>query len=201
MEQVSVLNIIIIIIAAYFLGSLSFGWMIARLRGVNILEKGSSNPGFTNVWRVLGIKWASLVLILDGAKGYFSALIGYHLGGELGMMIGFVVAIIGHSKSWMLHFKGGKGIATAGGALLYVSPITLAILLVILGLIVGLTKYMSLGSITVVLIAPFLLYFEGQPPVVIGVIACGMVYVIWLHRGNIKRLLNGTENKIGQKRS
>ena len=101
----------------------------------------------------------------------------------------------------MLHFKGGKGIATAGGALLYVSPITLAILLVILGLIVGLTKYMSLGSITVVLIAPFLLYFEGQPPVVIGVIACGMVYVIWLHRGNIKRLLNGTENKIGQKRS
>ena len=181
MEQVSVLNIIIIIIAAYFLGSLSFGWMIARLRGVNILEKGSGNPGFTNVWRVLGIKWASLVLILDGAKGYFSAMIGYHLGGELGMMIGFVVAIIGHSKSWMLHFKGGKGIATAGGALLYVSPITLAILLVILG--------------------PFLLYFEGQPPVVIGVIACGMVYVIWLHRGNIKRLLNGTENKIGQKRS
>ena len=56
MEQVSVLNIIIIIIAAYFLGSLSFGWMIARLRGVNILEKGSGNPGFTNVWRVLGIK-------------------------------------------------------------------------------------------------------------------------------------------------
>ena len=93
MEQVSVLNIIIIIIAAYFLGSLSFGWMIARLRGVNILEKGSGNPGFTNVWRVLGIKWASLVLILDGAKGYFSAMIGYHLGGELGMMIGFVVAI------------------------------------------------------------------------------------------------------------
>ena len=87
----------------------------------------------------------SLVLILDGAKGYFSAMIGYHLGGELGMMIGFVVAIVGHSKSWMLHFKGGKGIATAGGALLYVSPITLAILLVILGIIVGITKYMSLA--------------------------------------------------------
>ena len=117
------------------------------------------------------------------------------------MMIGFVAAIFGHSFSWMLHFKGGKGIATAGGALLYVSPLTLAILLVVLVIIVGLTKYMSLGSITVAVIAPFLLYFEGQPPVVVGVITLGVCYVIWLHRGNIKRLLNGTENKIGQKRS
>lgn len=201
MGQVSVLNIIIVIIVAYFLGSLSFGWMVSRLRGVNILEKGSGNPGFTNVWRVLGIKWASLVLILDGLKGYLSAFVGYQLAGELGMMIGFVAAIFGHSKSWMLHFKGGKGIATAGGALLYVSPITLVILLVILAIIVGITKYMSLGSLTVVIIAPFLLYFEGQPPIVVGIITCGVLYVIWLHRGNIKRLLNGTENKIGQKRS
>lgn len=201
MGQVSVLNIIIVIVVAYFLGSLSFGWMVGRLRGVNILEKGSGNPGFTNVWRTLGIKWASLVLLLDGLKGYLSAFIGYQIAGEWGMMIGFVVAIFGHSFSWMLHFKGGKGIATAGGALLYVSPLTLAILLVVLVIIVGLTKYMSLGSITVAVIAPFLLYFEGQPPVVVGVITLGVCYVIWLHRGNIKRLLNGTENKIGQKRS
>ena len=201
MESVSLLNIIIIIVAAYLLGSLSFGWMIARLRGVNILEKGSGNPGFTNVWRTLGIKWASLVLFLDGLKGYLSAFIGYHLGGELGMMIGFVCAIIGHSFSWMLHFKGGKGIATAGGALLYVSPLTLAVLLVILAIIVKLTKYMSLASITVAIICPILLYIEGQPPIVIGIISCGVCYIIWLHRGNIKRLLNGTENKIGQKRS
>lgn len=110
MEQVSVLNIIIIIIAAYFLGSLSFGWMIARLRGVNILEKGSGNPGFTNVWRVLGIKWASLVLILDGAKGYFSAMIGYHLGGELGMMIGFV------GRHWSAIPKAGCCILKAAKA-------------------------------------------------------------------------------------
>lgn len=201
MGQVSVLNIIIVIVVTYFLGSLSFGWMVGRLRGVNILEKGSGNPGFTNVWRTLGIKWASLVLLLDGLKGYLSAFIGYQIAGEWGMMIGFVAAIFGHSFSWMLHFKGGKGIATAGGALLYVSPLTLAILLVVLVIIVGLTKYMSLGSITVAVIAPFLLYFEGQPPVVVGVITLGVCYVIWLHRGNIKRLLNGTENKIGQKRS
>lgn len=201
MESVSFLNIIIIIAAAYFLGSLSFGWIIARLRGVNILEKGSGNPGFTNAWRTLGIKWASLVLVLDGLKGYLSAFIGYHLGGELGMMIGFVCAIIGHSFSWMLHFKGGKGIATAGGALLYVSPLTLAILLVILAIIVKITKYMSLASITVAIICPILLLIEGQPPIVIGIICCGVCYIIWLHRGNIKRLLNGTENKIGQKRS
>ena len=200
MEQVSVLNIIIIIIAAYFLGSLSFGWMIARLRGVNILEKGSGNPASP----MSGACSASNGLArahFRRCQGVFFRHDRLPLGGELGMMIGFVVAIVGHSKSWMLHFKGGKGIATAGGALLYVSPITLAILLVILGIIVGITKYMSLGSLTVVIIAPFLLYFEGQPPVVIGVIVCGLIYVIWLHRGNIKRLLNGTENKIGQKRS
>lgn len=201
MEQVSVLNVIIIIIVAYLLGSLSFGWMVGRLQGVNILEKGSGNPGFTNVWRTLGIKWALLVLFLDGLKGYLSAFIGYHLGGELGMMIGFVCAIIGHSFSWMLHFKGGKGIATAGGALLYVSPLTLAVLLVVLAVIVKCTKYMSLGSITVAILCPILLYLEGQPPIVVGIIACGVCYIIWLHRGNIRRLLNGTENKIGQKRS
>ena len=200
MDAAVVLRFIIVVIVAYFLGSLSFGWMVARLRGINILEEGSGNPGFTNVWRTLGIKWAVIVLFLDGLKGYLSACIGYHLAGEWGMMIGFVVAILGHSRSWMLHFRGGKGIATAGGALLYVSPLTLAILLVILALIVGTTKYMSLGSITVCIIAPFLLYFEDQPPVVIGVISCGVLYVIWLHRGNIKRLLNGTENKIGQKK-
>lgn len=201
MEQVSFMNIVIIVIVAYLLGSLSFGWLIGRLRGVNILEEGSGNPGFTNAWRTLGIKWAIIVLFLDGLKGYLATFIGAHLGGEVGMMIGFVVAIFGHSKSWMIHFKGGKGIATAGGALLYVSPGTLAILLVILAVIVGITRYMSLGSLTVVIIAPFLLHLEGQPPLVIGVIVCGVVYVIWLHRGNIKRLLKGTENKIGQKRS
>ena len=187
MDAAVILRFLAVIVAAYFLGSLSFGWMVARLRGVNILEQGSGNPGFTNVWRTLGIKWASLVLFLDGLKGYLAACIGYHLAGEWGMMIGFVVAILGHSCSWMLHFKGGKGIATAGGALLYVSPVTLAILLV-------------LGSVTVCIIAPFLLYLEGQPPVVVGVISCGVLYVIWLHRGNIKRLINGTENKIGQKK-
>ena len=197
----SLIKIVCIIVISYLLGGLSFGWIVARMKGVNILEEGSGNPGFTNAWRTLGMKTALLVLMGDAFKGYLAVWIGAQVDGDIGMMVAFVTVIIGHSFSYMLHFKGGKGIATAAGALVYISPLTLAALVIIVLIIVGITKYMSLGSIIVAGLCPFFLYLDHQSSIVVGTVAVIAAYVIWLHRGNIKRLLNGTENKIGAKRS
>lgn len=196
-----IIKAVLVIVLGYLLGGISFGWIVGRIKHVNILDQGSGNPGFTNAWRVFGMKTALLVLAGDALKGYLAVLLGAKLLGDYGMMLGFVAAIFGHSYSYMLHFKGGKGIATAAGALLYISPITLALCLTILVVIVGLTKYMSLGSITVAVLCPFFLYMDHQPTIVIAVVGVAVMYIIWLHRGNIKRLMNGTENKIGSKRS
>lgn len=195
-----IVKALLTIVIGYLLGGISFGWIVGRIKNVNILEEGSGNPGFTNAWRVLGMKTALLVLAGDALKGYLAVLFGAKLLGDVGMMIGFVSVVFGHSFSYMLHFKGGKGIATAAGALMYISPITLLWCLLIVGVIVGLTKYMSLGSVTVAILCPILLYIDHQPPIVVGVVACAAAYIVYLHRGNIKRLLNGTENKAGSKR-
>ena len=129
-------KIVGIIVISYLLGGLSFGWIVARMKGVNILEKGSGNPGFTNAWRTLGMKTALLVLFGDAFKGFLAVLIGAKIDGDLGMMVAFVMVIIGHSFSYMIHFKGGKGIATAAGALLYISPATLiALAFIVLGVL------------------------------------------------------------------
>ena len=194
-------KIVGIIVISYLLGGLSFGWIVARMKGVNILEEGSGNPGFTNAWRTLGMKTALLVLFGDAFKGFLAVLIGAKIDGDLGMMVAFVMVIIGHSFSYMIHFKGGKGIATAAGALLYISPATLIALAFIVLVIVGITKYMSLGSLIVAVLCPFFLHLNHQSAIVVGTVTVVATYVIWLHRGNIKRLLNGTENKIGVKRS
>lgn len=195
------IKILGIIFISYLLGGLSFGWMVARMNGVNILEEGSGNPGFTNAWRTLGMKNALLVLFGDALKGYLAVWIGAAIGGDIGMMVAFVAVIVGHSLSYMLKFKGGKGIATAAGALLYISPLTVLFLVLIVLVVVGVTKYMSLGSILVALLCPAFLYLNHQPSIVVGTVTVIAAYIIWLHRGNIKRLLNGTENKIGAKRS
>lgn len=201
MDGSMLIKILLVVIVSYVAGGLSFGWMVSRLRGVNILEKGSGNPGFTNVWRTLGMKTAVVVLLGDALKGFLSVFFGHQLLGDLGMMIAFIVVIFGHSFSYMLHFKGGKGIATAAGALLYISPLTLLLCFLVLAAIVALTKYMSLGSITVAVLCPIFLYIDHQSPMIVGVVTVMAIYVIWLHRGNIGRLLRGEENKIGVKRS
>ena len=200
MDVLSVVKFILVVFFSYLAGGLSFGWMVARFKGVNILQEGSGNPGFTNVWRTLGLKSAALVLLGDALKGFVSVWFGHMMAGTVGMMTAFVVVIFGHSFSYMLHFKGGKGIATAAGALFYISPFTLVLCFLVLVVIVAATRYMSLGSVTVAVLCPLFLFLDHQPNLVISVVVLMAIYVIWLHRENIKRLINGTENKVGMKR-
>ena len=201
MGAVTIGKIIGILIISYLLGGLSFGWIVANAKGIDILHEGSGNPGFTNVWRTLGIKCGILALIGDAAKGFLAVFLGGHFLGDLGVALALVMVVFGHSFSYMLHFKGGKGIATAAGALLYISPIALLVCFVVLVLLVAVTKYMSIGSLSVAILCPIIMYVTHEPPVLVGTITILAVYIIWLHRGNIKRLINGTENKIGKKRS
>lgn len=194
------LRYIMIILLAYFLGAISFGALISKLNGVDILKVGSGNPGFTNVLRTQGGKIAALVLAGDMLKGIVAVAIGNQIAGEKGMLLAAVFVIVGHSLSPMLHFKGGKGIATGAGVLLYISPLTfLLCMLTVVGL-AFLTKYMSVGSICSAVMCPFYLYLSHESAHVIGVFTVCCIYVIFLHRKNIVRLMNGTENKLVMKR-
>ncbi|MBQ2036104.1 MAG: glycerol-3-phosphate 1-O-acyltransferase PlsY [Peptococcaceae bacterium] len=187
-------------VIGYLLGSIPFGYVVGKAKGIDIRQHGSGNVGFTNVWRTLGIQYGLIVLLGDGWKGWMSAFFGYMLAGESGVLIGSFMAVMGHMFSCFLKFKGGKGIATGGGVLLFMSPITLAILLTEVALVCLITRYMSLASILAAWLAPVLLYYFGAPnSYVIGIGVAAMVVII-RHIPNIKRLMNGTENKLGHKK-
>ena len=187
-------------VIGYLLGSIPFGYVVGKAKGIDIRQHGSGNVGFTNVCRTLGIQYGLIVLLGDGWKGWMSAFFGYMLAGESGVLIGSFMAVMGHMFSCFLKFKGGKGIATGGGVLLFMSPITLAILLTEVALVCLITRYMSLASILAAWLAPILLYYFGAPnSYVIGIGVAAMVVII-RHIPNIKRLMNGTENKLGQKK-
>ena len=191
-----ILKIAAVIVCAYFLGAIPFGYVVGKLKGINIREHGSGNIGFTNTWRVLGFKLGLVVLIGDAFKGWMSCYIGYFALGEIGALAGGMTAIIAHTFSCFIGFKGGKGIATGGGVLLFMSPITLAICLGIVIVVCLTIRYMSVGSILAAWMAPILLYIFDAPLCYVGGIAVAAAYVIYKHVPNIKRLMNGTENKL-----
>lgn len=193
------MNWVLTVLCSYFLGAIPFGYMVGKLSGIDIRQHGSGNVGFTNVWRTLGIGKAAVVLAGDLGKGWLSACIGFQLAGEPGALVGGLAAIIGHTLSCFIQFKGGKGVATGAGVLLYFSPLALLICLIILVTLCVCTRYMSLGSICAASAAPVVLFLTDAPlPYTLG-IGAAAIYVVYLHIPNIRRLMNGTENKLGHK--
>lgn len=192
------MKIVLAIVIAYFLGAIPFGYVVSKLQGVDIMSKGSGNIGFTNVWRVMGIKSGLIVLVCDMAKGYLAACVGFALAGENGAILGGIACILGHTFNVFLHFKGGKGVACGAGVILYLSPLTFLLCAICLSVLTGITKYMSIGSIVTAFVCPFILYFLGAPWQYVAGIGVCCVYVIYKHKANILRLMNGTENKIGK---
>lgn len=188
-----------IILCAYFLGAIPFGYIVGRLNGIDIRQHGSGNVGFTNVWRTLGIGPATIVLAGDLSKGWIASWIGFQLGGVMGALLGGLMAIVGHTLSCFIHFKGGKGVATGAGVLLYISPLTCLICVLVVVVICLTTRYMSLGSVCAAWVAPLVLFFTHAPKPYIYGIGAAALYVIYLHIPNIRRLMKGTENKLGQK--
>lgn len=190
-----------VILFSYFLGSLPFGFMAARLKGVDITRQGSGSTGATNVLRTIGPAYAIPVLLLDFGKGALAAYLGlrYLDLGTVGALIAGAAAICGHNWSAFLKFRGGKGVAASAGVVLVAFPTLLAVALGVFILVVLVTRYVSLGSILGAWSA-FLVSLMPGHTLLERVVVLGLVALItYQHRANIGRLLSGTENKIGQK--
>jgi glycerol-3-phosphate acyltransferase PlsY len=203
----------------YLLGSLPFGYLVARSRGVNIFEVGSRSPGATNVRRVLGKGPGNTVFGLDMLKGavaagwplawfYFvlarkpaedhpatladCALMGY---------LGLAFALVGHSFSCFTGFKGGKGVATAAGGFLVLLPYVALISAAVWVAVFYATRFVSLASILAALILPFLSVGFGRGRLALAATILTAVFVVVRHRANVGRLLAGTEKRFERKKA
>lgn len=187
-------------LVAYFLGSIPTAyWVGKKLHGLDIRKHGSGNIGTTNAFRVLGKGPGIVVLLIDIFKGYFASLIGLQLGGpELGL-IAAIIAMAGHSWSVFVNFKGGKGVATGAGAFLALMPQETLIAILFFVIIIYITRYVSLGSIIAAGVFPILTLLYKEPFSYNLFALTAAVVIIYRHIPNIKRLMQGTENKIGRK--
>ena len=200
-------------IIGYLLGSINFAIVVCRLLNHDdIRNYGSGNAGMTNVLRVYGKKQAALVLLGDFGKGVAAVCIARFLFEKAGITlmdgayVGALAVLLGHLFPVFFGFRGGKGVLTSAGIMLLVNPVVFAILVPVIVIFMLATRIVSLGSITAAVLYPFLTYFvvsaQGRPALLDTLLAALMaVLVIYMHRSNIKRLLNGTESRFGQKKS
>lgn len=187
---------------AYLIGSIPTGYLIVKAKTEkDIRTIGSGSTGATNVKRVLGKNYFFLVMLLDALKGALPVLLAkifVTVGVSYGIapVIAAVAVIIGHSKSIFLQFKGGKSVASGVGTILALNWMVGLIIALVWGVITYTTKYVSVGSICALLISPFVMYFLGAPIAYTAYCALGAVYIVYLHRENIKRLIQGNESKV-----
>lgn len=210
---------ILSILLAYLCGAIPFGYLAGKLNGIDLREHGSHNIGATNAVRVLGKRWGIPVFLCDFLKGFLPVLLmKQHLGGDatameagqMGWLLGVMgAAVLGHTYTCFLHFRGGKGVATSAGVLLALSGFVGGVALGTWALCMVLTRYVSLSSMLagVAAVAAVLWEFAGDGSVsaadvpVIAVISLLCLLVIVKHRSNVLRLCRGTEPKAFSKKN
>jgi len=188
----------IVLVVAYLLGSIPFGYLIVRRRmGADIRETGSGGTGATNVSRRAGKAAGVLTLLLDAAKGSVAVLIAKAVGGDDWVVaVTAVAALVGHIFPVWLGFRGGKGVATGVGIFSVLAPISLLCAGVIFIAIVVTTRYVSLGSMIAAVLIPVFVWLEsGAQPVLLAAILAAAL-IVFAHRGNIQRLASRTESQI-----
>jgi len=203
----SIIVALILILAAYLLGSIPFGYLIVKERtGVDVRSVGSGNIGATNVLRVAGKLPAVGVLLMDMAKGLLPVLFGRIIGAppEVVAAVAFA-AVLGHVFPILLGFRGGKGVATAVGAFLALAPIATATSIAVFVVVVVWKRYVSLGSVVAVASFPLWAYIYGRigwmtmPRVWVCVAGAATAVIVFVrHRGNLRRIGGGTESRIGE---
>ncbi|MCC0635607.1 MULTISPECIES: glycerol-3-phosphate 1-O-acyltransferase PlsY [Clostridioides] len=201
-----IFSYIIIAVIAYLLGNISTSYIVAkRIAGVDIRTQGSGNAGSTNVLRTLGKRAGAMTFLGDVFKGVIAVLISEIAAKLVGidtLLAGYLAVICvvaGHNWPAVLGFRGGKGVATSLGAMLAVNPAITLMCLAVFILVVIITKYVSLGSVVGIGCSPiFMIIAKNKAGLVVALFLT--ISVIYNHRANIKRLLNGTERKIGQKK-
>jgi len=194
---------LLIIPTAYFIGAIPFGYLLARFwKGIDIRQYGSGNIGATNVWRTLGKGPGLIVLGLDLLKGVAAVTLAKQLGSSDTVVLASALAVMaGHSWPVWLGFKGGKIIATGAGAVLAIAPAALLLALGVFIATVGLSRYVSLGSILGAVSLPLWMYVLGYQWNYLLFAVLVASFAVFKHLSNIKRLMAGTEFKIGQKKS
>jgi glycerol-3-phosphate acyltransferase PlsY len=218
---VPILGYILTALAAYLLGSIPTGFLVAKAKGVDIRAAGSGNIGATNAMRVLGKPAGIFVLLLDALKGYvackffpalifnwlvphFSGFFRYFQDTPVEFQIRFYViagifAVLGHNYTCWLKFKGGKGVATTAGVYLALAPVPLAVALAVFILALMVTRYVSVGSISAAVALPVAVWILPPHNLLLGIVTTALgALVIYKHKSNIRRLLAGTENRLGK---
>ena len=201
-------HLIIIAIASFLIGAIPFGLLISKgIARIDITQRGSGNIGATNVARELGLKWGLLTLLLDLLKGFIPVYIFNHWfrsGPEASIFIICVSTLLGHQFSPFLGFRGGKGVATALGVFLALSPILVIPALLLFIITVSITDYISLGSMVAACSMPFILILSDNSAGQVSASLAMAALICIRHRDNIRRLLKGEERqwrKKGQVRS
>lgn len=191
------------LVLSYLLGAIPTSYLAGRLfKGIDLREHGSRNLGATNVYRVLGWKYAIPVGLVDVAKGAGPVWLAGAWGPDIPLFPLYcgVAAVVGHVFSVFVGMSGGKGVATASGVVLALAPKALLVALVLWALLVWLTGYVSLGSVVSAALFPFAAYFlEGARGGVLIVEAALAAFLVWKHRANLQRLMRGTENRFGRR--
>ena len=190
---------ILIFLLAFLIGSIPFGIIIAKAKGVDLKKVGSGNIGATNVLRSIGKCPALLTLLGDVLKGTAAVALGRYFGSGpvFEGLVGFC-AILGHNFSLFLGFRGGKGVATSFGVLSFYSPQTALFTFIIWLTVVMTTKYSSLGALVSFGLLPLsIMFFDHKNKIIIAVLITILIFM--KHKDNIKRLISGTERKIGKR--
>jgi glycerol-3-phosphate acyltransferase PlsY len=204
-------TLLIIAVVSYLLGSIPFGYLLVRLfRGEDVRKTGSGNIGATNVSRqspALGV----LTLVLDALKGTAAVAVSYKLADLTTpiptyeqMALAALFAVIGHMFPVWLKFRGGKGVATALGSFVLLAPKAVLVAVLLFIAVVAISRHVSLGSIIAVATFPFAAWIIGQfyaPPIGLAMMALASLLIIARHHENIRRLLAGTESRLGAKRA
>lgn len=218
-----VIAYILTALGAYLLGSIPFGYIVAKAKGIDIQKAGSGNIGATNAMRVLGKPAGIFVLLMDAFKGWYACQLGlqicFHFLGQVNIpqdgkpsdavafalntfpVIAGVCAVLGHNYTCWLKFKGGKGIATTAGVYIALAPWPLLIALVVFIVAVALTRIISVGSIAAAIALPVAVWVMSPNNLLLCIVTTALgALAVWKHKANIQRLIAGTENKLGQKK-
>lgn len=197
-NEVGILHFLLGFVLGHVCGSVPSGlWLVQAFHGIDIRNYGSKNIGTTNVFRTVGSKTAVLVLIADAFKGIFAVgIMSYFFHNPLLDVVTALGALLGHNYSLFLGFKGGKGVATALGLLIFMMPKVAVASFGIWLVCVLLTRYVSLGSIMAAIFTPPLAWYLGYPSAYVIFSVVAAFFVVLRHKENIHRLLTGTESKI-----
>lgn len=197
-NEVGILHFLLGFVLGHVCGSVPSGlWLVQAFHGIDIRNYGSKNIGTTNVFRTVGPKTAVLVLIADAFKGILAVgIMSYFFHNPLLDVVTALGALLGHNYSLFLGFKGGKGVATALGLLIFMMPKVAVASFGIWLVCVLLTRYVSLGSIMTAIFTPSLAWYLGYPSAYVIFSVVAAFFVVLRHKENIHRLLTGTESKI-----